>query len=103
MLPEHASNNPTLPETAWFTWQGTRVEVKRYVNEDGYVVPCPLCQYEMSVIQQANGGWHVITVAADGALTLQPSLACPHPKSYTALPREPCGWHVHITNGVAGP
>jgi hypothetical protein len=38
-----------------------------------------------------NGTRHVLKSNVDGCVTIEGSLACP----------QGCGWHVHITDGVA--
>ena len=84
---------PRLPERAWFEYGGKRLELRRYVNCDGYTVQCPKCGHSSSLESDAlPGGSHQLTIRVDGALTAQPSLVCPH---------DGCTWHVWVRDGVA--
>ena len=77
----------------WFTWRGKRYEALPVANYN-FVIGCPICgdgipchgtpRDEMTLS-------HSVSVAADGAMTVSPSVVCPRN----------CGWHVVITNGVA--
>lgn len=81
-----------LPETCWFTWRGRRVDVRRFVNADGYPFDCPACGGHFIVEGGGPPNHDSVTVGADGTLTVSPSVRCP---SYG------CSWHVHILSGVA--
>lgn len=76
----------------WFIWKG--IIYKTRFDGSVLIIGCPICgdgipcngepRDEMTVP-------HTISIRADGALTVSPSVICPRK----------CGWHVVITDGQA--
>jgi Family of unknown function (DUF6527) len=81
--------------SAWFEWRGKHYPVVQGLP-GSYTIACPQCgdgipcngppRDELAVSH------YNVSVRADGALTLNPSVVCPR-----------CQWHVIITDGQAVP
>lgn len=79
----------------WFEFESKRYEGR--VIDGRTIIACPKCGDGIVFHRELNPNpdemWlpHELSLQADGAMTVNPSVVCPRQ----------CGWHVVITNGTA--
>lgn len=82
----------------WFSWRGRRYEGVTALDSAGresHIIACPQCGNGVVFDDRVHRDemWlpHAVQIAADGAMSVTPSVVCPYK----------CGWHVVIGGGIA--
>ncbi len=92
------------PEVVWFEQDGKRHTLPRLAPVPGWPDPryrltCPTCGV-VSVLRHEPARRHTLAVAANGALTVHPGVACTKVGSEW-VKSTACTWYAYIVEGVA--